>query len=143
MTAMSDFDDDPPGELGRGGDQAVELFVGDVITTIGPTASLREAAARLSDAEVGLLVVGTVDAVQGVVSERDIVRSVAGGVDLDATTVATIESEDLKWATRSASVADVVEEMMEHYLRHVLIADDEGHLVGVASMRDLMAAFLA
>ena len=79
---------------------------------------------------------------QGVGSERDIVRCVALGVDLDETTVEAIESEDLKWATQGTTVADVVEEMMENYLRHVLIAGEGGQLVGVASMRDLMAAYL-
>ena len=78
----------------------------------------------------------------GVVSERDIVRCVALGVDLDATTVETIESEDLKWAAQGSSVDTVAEEMMENYLRHMLIADDTGLLVGVVSMRDLLTAYL-
>jgi CBS domain-containing protein len=125
-----------------GGGPAVELFVGETVPMVDPSTTLREAAVRLRDAEVGLLVVGTVDAVQGVVSERDIVRSVALGVDLDTTTVEAVESEDLKWATRETSVAEVAEEMMENYLRHVLIAGDDGQLIGVASMRDLLAAFL-
>lgn len=144
MATMSDFDDDsmPGFEPGRDGDQKVEQFLSDTIPTIEPSASLRAAAQRLVDAEVGLLVVGRVDAVQGVVSERDIVRCVASGIDLDATTVEAVESEDLKWATRSSTVAEVVEEMMEHYLRHVLIAGDDGELVGVTSMRDLMTAYL-
>lgn len=124
------------------GAQAVKLFMGETPTTVEPSTTIRAAAARLRDAEVGLLVVGTIEAVQGVVSERDIVRCVASGADLDATTVETIESEDLKWATADTSVADVIEEMMENYLRHVLIADDEGVLVGVASMRELMSAYL-
>lgn len=120
----------------------VEQFMGDTVTTVEPSLSLREAAKRLRDAEVGLLVVGTVEAVQGVVSERDIVRCVALGMDLDTTTVETIESEDLKWATHGSAVADVVGEMMENYLRHVLISGEGGELVGVVSMRDLMAAYL-
>ena len=126
----------------RDGAQAVDQFMPDTVTTVEPTMSLRQAAERLRDAEVGLLVVGTVDAVQGVVSERDIVRCVALGVDLDTTTVETIESEDLKWAAQGTPVADVIEEMMENYLRHVLIAGEGGQLVGVVSMRDLMAAYL-
>lgn len=129
-------------ESGIGNGPAVELFMGETVPLVDPSTTLREAAVRLRDAEVGLLVVGTADAVQGVVSERDIVRCVANGVDLDSTTVEAVESEDLKWATRDTSVAEVVEEMMEHYLRHVLIAGDDGRLVGVASMRDLIAAFL-
>lgn len=128
--------------LADSGNQAVELFMGETVPMVEPSMPLREAAVRLRDAEVGLLVVGTADAVHGVVSERDIVRCVALGVDLDTTAVEAVESKDLKWAARTASVADVVEEMMEHYLRHVLVAGDQGELVGVASMRDLLAAYL-
>lgn len=144
MATMSDFDDDsmPGFEPRQDGDQKVEQFLSDTIPTIEPSASLRAAAQRLVQAEVGLLVVGRPDAVQGVVSERDIVRCVANGIDLDATPVEAVESEDLKWATRSSTVAEVAEEMMEHYLRHVLIAGDDGELVGVTSMRDLMTAYL-
>ena len=139
---MDDDDSALTDEPGNSADQAVELFMGDVVTMVEPSLSVRDAADRLREAEVGLLVVGTPDHVQGVVSERDIVRCVAAGVDLDTTTVKTIESEDLKWATRTTSVADVIEEMMEHYLRHVLIVGDDGEFLGVVSMRDLMAAYL-
>jgi len=132
----------PDDEPARGGDQAVELFMRDEVAMIDSSASLRDAAERLQAAEVGLLVVGTVDAVMGVVSERDIVRCVALDLDLDATSVATVESEHLKWATVGTPVDDVAEEMMENYLRHMLVADDTGMLVGVVSMRDLLTAFL-
>ncbi len=132
----------PDDEPARGGDQAVELFMRDAVAMLDPSASLREAAERLQAAEVGLLVVGSLDAVMGVVSERDIVRCVALGMDLDATVVATVESEDLKWAAMGSSVEDVAEEMMENYLRHMLVADDAGMLVGVVSMRDLLTAYL-
>jgi CBS domain-containing protein len=121
---------------------AVELFMGETMPMVDPSTTLREAAVCLREADVGLLIVGAADAVKGVVSERDIVRAVALGIDLDGTTVEAVESEDLKWATRETSVAEVVEEMMEHYMRHVLIAGDDGRLVGVASMRDLIGAFL-
>jgi CBS domain-containing protein len=129
-------------ELAGRGRQAVELFTRDAVAMLDPSASLRDAAAQLQTDEVGMLVVGTDGAVMGVVSERDIVRCVALGVDLDATTVETIESEDLKWAAQGSSVDTVAEEMMENYLRHMLIADDTGLLVGVVSMRDLLTAYL-
>jgi len=141
MTATDD-EWTPQDQQQADGTQPVEQFMSDSVTIVEPSLSLRQAAERLREAEVGLLVVGTADAVQGVVSERDIVRCVALGVDLDATTVEAVESEDLKWATQGTTVTDVIEEMMENYLRHVLIAGDGGRLVGVASMRDLMAAYL-
>jgi len=135
--------DSVPGDQpAHGGEQTVELFMRDTIAMIDPAMSLRDAAERLQAAEVGLVVVRADDAVVGVISERDIVRCVALGLDLDATTVATVESEDLKWATEGSSVDVVAEEMMENYLRHMLIADDAGQLVGVLSLRDVVTAYL-
>lgn len=142
---MNDTDEDPTEDEGvpRAGAMSVELFMSDSIAMVSPSTSIRDAAERLQAAEVGLLVVGTPGAVHGVVSERDIVRCVALGADVDSTTVEAIESDHLKWATVDSTVDTVAEEMMENYLRHMLVADDAGQLVGVVSMRDLLTAYLA
>ncbi len=142
---MNDDQENPTAEEGvaRAGALPVELFLSDSVAMVSPSTSIRDAAERLQTAEVGLLVVGTPDAVHGVVSERDIVRCVARGADLDATPVEAIESDHLKWATVGSTVDTVAEEMMENYLRHMLVADDAGQLVGVVSMRDLLTAYLA
>lgn len=124
------------------GSALLESFMNDEIVTASPTTTLREAARLLDEASVGVLVVGTPDAVEGVVSERDILRAVAHDVDLDGTVVTEIESRELKWATPTNTVDDVIEEMMEGYIRHVLVADERGTLVAIASMRDLLTAFL-
>jgi CBS domain-containing protein len=144
-TTMSEIQEDPTTDEGAAlaGALSVELFMSDSIAMVSPSTSVRDAAERLQVAEVGLLVVGTPDAVNGVVSERDIVRCVALGADLDATPVEAIESDHLKWATVDSTVDTVAEEMMENYLRHMLVADDAGQLVGVVSMRDLLTAYLA
>jgi CBS domain-containing protein len=142
---MSKFQEDPTTDDGvtRAGASSIERFMSDSIAMVSPSTSIRDAAERLQVAEVGLVVVGTPDAVEGVVSERDIVRCVALGTDLDATSVETIESDHLKWATVDSTVDTVAEEMMENYVRHMLVADDAGRLVGVVSMRDLFTAYLA
>lgn len=124
------------------GSALLESFMNDEIVTAAPTTTLREAARLLDDAGVGVLVVGTPAAVEGVVSERDILRAVARDVDVDATVVTEVESRELKWATPTNTVDDVIEEMMEGYIRHVLVADERGTLVAIASMRDLLTAFL-
>jgi CBS domain-containing protein len=92
--------------------------------------------------EVGLLVVGTVDQVEGVVSERDVVRAVALGQVPETTAVIEVATTRLVWCDLTATVDEVAELMIEQYVRHVLVEDD-GRLVGVVSARDLLGAYAA
>jgi CBS domain-containing protein len=124
----------------RGGGAPITTYMSDSVVTVAPTASLREVAGIIADASVGCVVVGSADAVEGVVSERDIVRAVAEGLDLDAVTVAEIESKSLVWIPADSSVGAVAEEMMEDYVRHVLVGD-QGRVVGIVSMRDVISAY--
>ena len=121
----------------RGDDPNLRFLLEKKIST-----SLRQAAVALEDAGVGCLVVGAADAVEGVVSERDILRAVAEGLDLDATSVSGVESRELKWATPDSTIGEVAQEMMENYVRHVPVGADR-RLVGMLSIRDALAALLA
>ena len=106
----------------------------------GCAADLWSVASALAAADVGILVVGDGDDVLGVVSERDVVRALAAHRGAGETTAADIAHRDLVWCDINADVADVAEEMMERYVRHVLVEDD-GHLVGIVSARDLLGAY--
>lgn len=124
----------------RGPDAPVTTYVTTEVLTIEPGASVRDAARLIAGASVGCLVVGTPEHVEAIVTERDVVRAVADGSDLDQLTVAELGSRALVWATIDDTVGQVAEEMMEDYVRHVLVRDDTG-LVGVLSMRDVLAAY--
>jgi CBS domain-containing protein len=104
--------------------------------------TLQQAAEALVADDVGLLVVGTADQVEGVVSERDLVRAVALGHDPRTTLVRDVATRRLVWCDSTATVAEVGELMMEQYVRHVLVEDAE-KLVGVVSARDLLGAYVA
>jgi CBS domain-containing protein len=120
----------------------ISTVIGDEPIVIASDTTLREAARRLSDAGVGLIVVGSTADVEGVVSERDIVEAVAGGVDLDTTTVADVETKDhLDWATADSTIAEVADEMMRDYVRHILVTNGP-KLIGVVSMRDVLALYV-
>jgi len=125
-----------------GGRQRVAGFVSDAITSVEAHSSLRRVAEVLRTSDVSLAIVTDGETLCGVVSERDIVNAVALGSDLDTTQVEAIETENLKWATATSTVDDVAEEMLENYLRHVLVGSDDGTLIGVVSMRDLLTAYL-
>lgn len=140
---MTDLTDPLDGEVQSfsGPDAHITGFMSDDYATVAPTTTLRQATVALEDSGHGIMIVGSADAVEGVVSERDVLRAIAHDVDLDTTTVAEIESKHLKWAMPDSRVGEVVAEMMEGYIRHVLVGD-AGRLVGVVSMRDLLAAYL-
>jgi CBS domain-containing protein len=124
------------------GTASISTLIGDEPVTMASTTSLRDAARRLVDAGVGLAVVGSAEDVEGVVSERDIVKAVAAGVDPDSATVADIETKDhLDWATTDSTIAEVVDEMMRDYVRHILVSDGD-KLIGIVSMRDVLAVYV-
>lgn len=136
---MTSLDGD--GTVFRGADAPVRTFVTtEGIVTIPPSESIRAAAAAVVDQSVGMLVVGTTEDVIAVVSERDIVRAVAEGLDVDQLTVGDIASREVVWVDADGAIGDAAEEMMEDYVRHVLVRDERG-LVGVLSIRDVLAAY--
>jgi CBS domain-containing protein len=121
---------------------SVAIFTSDDVRMIAADATIGEAAVEMTVSDLGLLVVGDRQNVEGVVSERDIVRAVAAGRDVTRTKVRDLETMSLLWCDRDASVAEVAEMMLEHYVRHILV-EDSGRLVGVVSARDLLGAFVA
>lgn len=122
--------------------ESIHALVSDAVFTIAPESSIRAAAEMLRGADVGLAVVGEADLAVGVISERDITDAVARGLDLDAATADAIDHEDLRWTTADTSVVDVAEQMLESHLRHVLVRADDGSLLGVVSMRDVLGALM-
>jgi CBS domain-containing protein len=112
------------------------------VATISPTATLFEVAAALTDGDLGVIVVGDADHVEAVVSERDVVRAVAAGRDLATTRAIDVAHRQIVWCEASAPLAEVANEMMVQYVRHVLL-EDRGKLVGIVSARDLLGAYAA
>jgi CBS domain-containing protein len=120
----------------------ISVFAADIVVRVGADSNLWEIAATLTAADVGLVVVGSTGTVSGVVSERDVVRALAGRRDPSTTTASDIAHAQVVWCDAESTVAEVAEEMMEHYVRHVLV-EDGGELVGVVSARDLLGAYAA
>jgi len=116
-----------------------ELTEGAVVR-VRPDANLEEVADVLAAGEIGALVVGDEPQVSGIVSERDVARAVAGRLDLRTTRAIDVAHTTLVWCDATATIAEVATEMMEHYVRHVLVEED-GRLVGIVSARDLLGAY--
>jgi CBS domain-containing protein len=140
MSQAEETPDTFPSQYFNGADALVTTYMSDGVVKMAPSTSLRAAAQMIADASVGCILVGEASTLEGVVSERDIVRAVATGLDLDTTTLAAVESTRLVWASPESTIAEVAHEMMQDYVRHVLVGH-EGEAVGVVSMRDVIAAY--
>ena len=127
-------------QLTSGGDSPVLVFAADAVITMAGDSTLSAVARELCNDEIGIVVIGTPGNAAGVLSERDVVRAVAKSLDPATTLAAEVANSSIVWCDRSATVHDVAELMMTHYVRHVLLEED-GRLVGIVSARDLLGAY--
>jgi len=94
--------------------------------------------ALLAEHNVGALVV-SVDgtSVDGIVSERDVVRRLAADESLLEETVADIMTEAVHRCTPDQPVTDLMVLMTDHRIRHVPVVED-GRLTGIISIGDVV-----
>ena len=109
-----------------------------VVLTIGPGHTLRDAARHMAGRGVGAAVV--VDPDQpgpGIITERDLMESIAGGQDPDREKVGDHLSAHLTFAAPDWSLERAAEAMVRGGFRHLVVVDG-GEIVGVLSMRDIV-----
>ncbi len=110
----------------------------EVAVTVGPTHTLREAAARMVDGKTGAALVDDADSpTPGIVTERDLLFSVAAGEDPDAERVGDHMSEGVIAAAPDWSLERAAAEMSRRGVRHLVVFEG-GEAIGVLSMRDIV-----
>lgn len=112
------------------------------VVRVSPHARLSEVVEALVGANIGAVVVGDEATVAGIVSERDVVHALGAGGHIDSMSAMDVAHTNLVWCDVTATVAEVAAEMMEKYVRHVLVEED-GRLVGIVSARDLLGVYAA
>lgn len=115
------------------------------VATVRQSATLTEALAMLADHGIGALVVsGDGQAIEGIVSERDIVRAAArSGADSLHASVGSVMSTDVITCALGDGVDRLMELMTERRIRHLPVVDDAGRLAGIVSIGDVVKARLA
>jgi CBS domain-containing protein len=110
----------------------------DIVLTVGPGHTLREAAAAMCRRHVGAAVVLDPDAPgPGVITERDILTSVGAGEDPDKELVSDHLTSTLTFAAPEWSLEEAAAAMVRGRFRHLVVVD-RGELVGILSMRDIV-----
>lgn len=123
-----------------GPDATVRDLVQRGTVTVTPAATLRDVAVVMEREEVGAVVVVTDGRAAGVLSERDIVRSVANGDDVDDDRAEDVMAIELVTVGLDATVEAAAVVMEAGNIRHLPVVDDE-KVVGVVSIRDVLAAY--
>jgi len=110
----------------------------EVSLTVGPSHTLREAAAMMVEKGTGAALVSDAESpTPGIVTERDLLISVGGGEDPDVELVGEHMAERLIAAEPDWSLERAAAEMSRRGVRHLVVFED-GDAVGVLSMRDIV-----
>ena len=109
-----------------------------VVLTVGPSHSLSAAARLMTERNVGAAVVVDPDGAGfAIVTERDILRSVAAGEEPSAESVGEHLTGDLIVAAPDWSLEQAAEAMLAGGFRHLLVVNGPD-LEGILSMRDIV-----
>ena len=122
------------------------MRIGDVLSakasqevvTISPDAGVRELVAKLAEHNVGALIVsadGT--GLDGIVSERDVVRHLHSDGTVVNNTVAAIMTAVVATCDQDTNVDELMKMMTERRIRHVPVVHDD-RLVGIISIGDVV-----
>ncbi len=109
----------------------------DVIT-IDPDATVRDLVALLAEHNVGALIVSADgEAVDGIVSERDVVRRLHDRANVLDATVSEIMTSTVRTCEGDAALTELMLVMTEHRIRHIPVLTD-GKLTGIISIGDVV-----
>jgi len=122
------------------------VHVAEVMTqasvTDSPTDTLRAAAETMWRQQTGSLVVTDGGRMVGIITERDLLKAVAHGVDLETSTVADVMTKAVLTTSPEEPLRDAAREMAAHWIRHLpVVVNDQ--VVGMLSMRDVTGVFAA
>lgn len=108
------------------------------VITINPAASVRELIALLAEHNVGALIVSTDGTtLEGIVSERDVVRRLHGDDAVLDGAVSAIMTSVVETCDEDTHVHDLMKQMTEHRVRHVPVLRD-GAIAGIISIGDVV-----
>lgn len=105
-------------------------------------ATAEQAIRTMLDRHVGAVaVVDENRRVAGIFTERDVLRRLAlGEHDSKTTSVRTMMTTPVELATRATTASEALATMVDRHYRHLPIVDEDGRLLGMLSIRNVLQA---
>jgi CBS domain-containing protein len=114
-----------------------------VVLTIGPAHTLREAARMMAERHIGAAVVVNPDeGGVGIMTERDILISIASGQSPDTEMAGDHCTQDVVFAARDWTIEDAARAMVRGGFRHLVVVEGQ-EIIGLLSMRDIVRCWSA
>lgn len=111
-----------------------------LLVSLGPAATVHEAACVMTRANCGsVLVIDAASSLLGIVTERDLMtRVLAKALDPARTPLSSVMTPHPQCIKPDTKVADAVLIMIERGFRHLPVVGEDGHILGVFSVRDAL-----
>ena len=121
------------------------IISGKRVETISANASIHDLVSSLNTHHVGALVVSSDGKkIDGIVSERDVVRAMPGKLDqLVGMHVRDIMTVDVHTCTADSTISELMSMMTELRIRHVPVVDEAGNLLSIVSIGDVVKNYVS
>lgn len=119
----------------------IERHISREVIALDGSAPCTEAARLMSERRIGALGVREGGRIVGIVTERDLAGRIVGRGDSGSTPIREAMRRDLPTVPTSANESECSNLMRDHYTRHLLV-EEEGRVVGIISMRDVIRLML-
>jgi CBS domain-containing protein len=121
------------------------IIKGKRVEIISASASIHDLVNILNTHHIGALVVSNDGKqIDGIVSERDVVRAMPGKLDqLIGMHVRDIMTVEVHTCTPDSTAAELMKMMTEHRIRHVPVVDEEGTLISIVSIGDIVKNYVS
>jgi len=111
------------------------------VVTVGSGHTLKQASEVMAERNIGSVVIIDPDANgPGILTERDIVRAIGRGSDLDTATTSEFLTAEATFAAPDWTLEEASEAMRRGGFRHLVVVDG-GEVLGMLSMRDIVRAW--
>jgi CBS domain-containing protein len=107
------------------------------VVMAGPEITVKEAARIMSKFHIGSLIILKNKKIIGIITERDILASVAQGKDAELTTVEEIMTKNVITIAPDKTIEDAISLMTEHNIKKLPVVDVD-ELVGIITASDII-----
>ena len=120
------------------------LISGKKVEIISSSASVHDLVNSLNTHHVGALVVSPDGKkIDGIISERDVVRAMPGKLDqLIGMRVRDLMTVEVITCTENSTVAELMTVMTERRIRHIPVVTESGELLSIVSIGDVIKAHI-